>query len=218
MSDGSTINCLAVVLCCPPAAAAKIEMHPPLSPQRLNALESCQTWMSAVLKFSVIYKTPFWRDEDLSGYCMIHFEQDHEKHIVECCWDNTDCQTFALAGFARPPKEDEDEETTKFRIFDDLELLLGEQAKMGRIEFKNWSNAIFNVDAPGEEKQHRNYGHALLKQPHARRVIFGGTETENENGHMEGAITSGRRAANEAYSVMLGKRLSNRDSLGNAYT
>ena len=132
---------------------------------------------------------------------------------------NTDCQTFALAGFARPPKEDEEEEMTKSRIFADLVSLMGEEAGKGRLEFRDWSRGIFNVGRPSEDlKQHRDYGHALLKQPHARRVIFGGTETENSSGHMEGAIISGKRAANEAYQVMLGRRQSNRDTLGNEYT
>ena len=89
LSDDSILTCLAVVLCVPPAAAACIEMHPQMSPQKLNASKSCQTWMSAVLKFSVQYDSAFWEDDKLSGYGMIHFEYDDESHIVECVWDNT---------------------------------------------------------------------------------------------------------------------------------
>ncbi|GMH64823.1 hypothetical protein TrST_g1232 [Triparma strigata] len=220
LSGDSTLTSLAVVLCCPPAAAAKIEMHPPLPEQRLQALQSCQTWMSSVLKFSCIYEERFWEDEELSGFGSLQFDEDDDTHIVETIWDNTDCQTFAIAGFARPVKEDDDCEDGKVRkrIFDDLELLLGEKARSGRLDYIDWSRDMFNVDRPEEgARQHREYGHALLKQVHARRIVFAGTETESESGHMEGAIISGRRAANEAYQIMLGRRQSNKDSLGNQY-
>ena len=43
----------------------------------------------------------------------------------------------------------------------------------------------------------RDYGHALLKRPLPWGVHFAGTETEAENGHVEGAVLAGERAAQE---------------------
>lgn len=45
--------------------------------------------------------------------------------------------------------------------------------------------------------RHREYGHRLLQQPTPWGVHFAGTETEPENGHVEGAIAAGERAARE---------------------
>ena len=43
----------------------------------------------------------------------------------------------------------------------------------------------------------RDYGHPLLRQPLEWGVHFAGTETEAQNGHIEGAIVAGERAAKE---------------------
>lgn len=48
----------------------------------------------------------------------------------------------------------------------------------------------------------REYGHKLLKQPTGWGVFFAGTETENLNGHVEGAIVAGRRAAQEVLNSL----------------
>ncbi|GMH75171.1 hypothetical protein TL16_g06673 [Triparma laevis f. inornata] len=219
LSDETTITGLAVVFCCPPTAVAKIEMHPPLPEQRLQAMKLCQTWMSTTLKFSCIYEGKFWEEEELSGFGSLVFDEDDDAHIVETVWNNSDCQTFCIAGFARPPKDEDIEEgKVRKKIYDDLVLLLGENAREGRLDYVDWSRSLYNCDRFEEgTRQHREYGHLLLKQAHARRIIFGGTETENESGHMEGAIISGKRAANEAYQIMLGRRQSNKDALGNQY-
>ena len=47
------------------------------------------------------------------------------------------------------------------------------------------------------EGRHRDYGHALLREPAPWGVHFAGTETEAQNGHVEGAIRAGERAAAE---------------------
>ena len=50
----------------------------------------------------------------------------------------------------------------------------------------------YNGDAKGRE-----YGHRLLKERTEWGVFFAGSETEPMNGHVEGAIVAGRRAARE---------------------
>tara|TARA_B110000090_G_scaffold170951_1_gene190817 strand:+ start:830 stop:1096 length:267 start_codon:yes stop_codon:yes gene_type:complete len=50
----------------------------------------------------------------------------------------------------------------------------------------------YNGNATG-----RDYGHTLLKERTEWGVFFAGSETEPLNGHVEGAIVAGRRAARE---------------------
>ena len=44
---------------------------------------------------------------------------------------------------------------------------------------------------------HRDYGHPLLRQQTEWGVHFAGTETEAQNGHVEGALAAAERAAAE---------------------
>ena len=77
------------------------------------------------------------------------------------------------------------------------------------IEIKTWNGekeeggggggggGIFGVRA---EQRGRHYNYGGLKGrtlPGLERVIFAGTESEAEHGHMEGAVKSGQRAARD---------------------
>ena len=49
---------------------------------------------------------------------------------------------------------------------------------------------------------HNNEGAPLLSRPLPWGVHFAGTETSNDNGHVEGAIKAGERAANEVLASL----------------
>ena len=64
---------------------------------------------------------------------------------------------------------------------------------------KSWSASDLTYASAG---QHRDYGHSLLRQPAPWGVHFAGTETEAQNGHVEGAVRAGERAASEVLEAL----------------
>ena len=48
---------------------------------------------------------------------------------------------------------------------------------------------------------HRDYGHPLLREPFSM-YHFAGSETEAENGHVEGAVAAGERTAEEVIRAL----------------
>ena len=207
LSSGETLEALAVILAMPPAAISKIEFLPPLPAPRLQFLESTKTWMSDILKFAVIFEDKFWTKEGLSG-----FGAFQTSKIVECTWDASDEETCSISGFARPVSVSMrgDDEAIKSAIVYDLKSCFGERASSpSSIHFVDWSYSNFNIDQVQSQEslnQHLNYGNKHLRDAFNSRVIFSGTESEDEAGHMEGAIKSGIRAANEAFTVAMGTK------------
>ena len=55
---------------------------------------------------------------------------------------------------------------------------------------------------------HRDYGHRLLRQPTAWGVHFAGTESEAQNGHVEGALAAAERAAREVLDALASEHAS----------
>jgi monoamine oxidase len=106
-----------------------------------------------------------------------------------------------------------DAEEIKSAIISDLSRCYGEKASSpSSIHFIDWSYANFNVDqiqAQENHNQHLNYGSKELRSAFNRRVIFSGTESEEAQGHMEGAVRAGVRSANEAFAVAMGTKRRN---------
>jgi len=202
LSNGETLTASAVIMACPPAAIAKIEFLPSLPPLRKHFMEATKTWMVDILKFVAVYPTKFWKDEGLSGFGILQ-----QSHLVETTWDASDGGVCAISGFARPTARG-NSDAIKANIVADLTKCFGEGASSpSDVSFIDWSYSNFNVDQAFDEKlsQHLDYGHNHLRNPFDRRVVFAGTESEKEAGHMEGAIKAGVRAANEAFEVALGR-------------
>ena len=103
-----------------------------------------------------------------------------------------------------------DEETIRQAILPQLVTAFGRPAANPiRIIFKSWSHDCFTHVPVIDEKVGRladkklPFGSLLVRQAHGERVVFAGTETvPNENGHMNGAVLSGHRAASEAFSIL----------------
>ena len=64
---------------------------------------------------------------------------------------------------------------------------------------KTWIADDLTYNARGA---HRDYGHRLLRAPTAWGVHFAGTESEAHNGHVEGALAAGERAAEEVGAAL----------------
>ena len=111
-------------------------------------------------------------------------------------WDNSDEESnvFAIAAFASGA------DFTKERAADELAVLFGPRARdFVDLEVVDWGESIYGVPK-GQKGRHHNYG--MLKNTNfMERVIWSGTESERDHGHMEGAVKSGKRAASELLAL-----------------
>jgi monoamine oxidase len=67
------------------------------------------------------------------------------------------------------------------------------------VRHKSWQGDAETYHAAATR---RDYGHPLLGQSLDWGVHFAGTETEQQNGHLEGAIRAGERVAQEVRSSL----------------
>ena len=69
-SDGIAVQARHVIVCIPPNLAGAIEYVPPLP---TNRVQVTQRWpQGLVIKVSIVYSAPFWRDDGLNGTSYDH--------------------------------------------------------------------------------------------------------------------------------------------------
>jgi monoamine oxidase len=80
--------------------------------------------------------------------------------------------------------------------------LFGDAARVALMDVtgKSWAGDNLTFGMAGARG--RAYGHPLLRRPLDWGVHFAGTETEQRNGHIEGAVIAGKRAAAEIQSAL----------------
>eukprot|EP00933_Yihiella_yeosuensis_P072345 TRINITY_DN80716_c0_g1_i1.p1 TRINITY_DN80716_c0_g1~~TRINITY_DN80716_c0_g1_i1.p1 ORF type:complete len:404 (-),score=54.23 TRINITY_DN80716_c0_g1_i1:377-1480(-) len=202
-NSSTAFNAKRVVFALPPAVLAKsISFTPSLPISQKWKMEETMTWCGDWCKIVVIFKTPFWRDLGASGVVSTQGE------LISIWYEGgsgLEGEAAAITGLgfgeavcvevASLLKEDAALE--KYVIASLAAALGGEKTvkdQIVKIGGKSWAmdELTYAHDARG-----RDYGHTLLRQPTDWGVYFAGTETEAMNGHVEGAIVAGRRAARE---------------------
>jgi monoamine oxidase len=158
-----------------------------------------------------IYDKPFWKEKGLSGTA---FSRGGPMAQI---WDasseeGTSRKRYALSSFVFDDDlkylEGGDESEAHIRdspIMKELIEIFGkEAANPTRIVWKSWQiDPYTSVEAkqPNQLSSYQRevpFGHPLVPQSE-KGIIFSGTETAlNENGHMNGAVLAGIRAADEA--------------------
>lgn len=191
----------------PPALVDRIRFSPELPADRIALGQRMP--MGSVIKTVAVYETPFWRTRGFSG------EVVSDGHPLLAVFDDLpkDSQIGALLGFAAADR------AVRFSQFNEAErkrLVLNQLAKyFGKRALEpiayyeldwsteTWSSGCYvGVPSPNTYTQ---FGEAL-RRPYYR-CHWAGTETaEKWNGYMDGAISSGKRAAQEVHA-----RLSNED-------
>lgn len=174
-----------LVLCTlPPRVAAQIiTYHPNLPASIIQQLSSIPTWMGHAAKCVIVFKTPFWREMGLSGFCFSHAGPLGEIH--DACTD----EHAALFGFVHSGASmnmiEKDVRSQMHRLF-------GETGKdIVSIHLVDWKQERFSSapdDAQGL-RSHPTYG--ISASCFDDRLLFIGTETAyTEGGYLEGAIRS----------------------------
>lgn len=193
-----------VIVAVPPQAAQQIVHEPPLPVARTRWL--AKSPMGDVVKIHVSYDRPFWRDRGLSGEATLYGEpslgfvfdnspHDLSRGVLVC---------FVYADRIRGWKA-RGEEGRRQEVVDTLVDLFGEEAaNPRRYAEKDWSEEPFIGGAyaanptPGAWVEHSAEG---WRRP-VGRLHWAGTETASVwNGYIDGAISSGRRAASEVLTA-----------------
>ncbi len=197
-ADGASVEALSVIVAISPTLAARIDYEPEL-PARRDQLTQRMP-QGAIVKCMAIYEEPFWRAQGLSGTGI------SDGGSVNAIFDNTppDGSPGVLLGFldGRAARRWGSASTSErqaevVRVFS---RLFGPQAArpIGYVErnwaAERWSRGCYS-GAFGPSGW-TDFGRAL-REP-VGRIHWAGTETATVwNGYIDGAITSGRRAAAE---------------------
>ncbi|MGV7570754.1 flavin monoamine oxidase family protein [Mycobacterium kansasii] len=200
--DPGTITAGQVIVAIPPTLAGRIRYLPPLPSARDSLTQ--QFPAGSVIKFQVGYEKPFWREDGLSGFVT---SLDDAFSVV---LDNSpqDASCGVLVGFidgahAREAAELPIEQRHKL-VVDALVKYFGPQAaEPFDILEQDWSAEEFTRGCYGGRLTAgalTQFGKALAAP--VGRIHWAGAETAQVwSGYMDGAITSGRRAADEVLAV-----------------
>ena len=192
-----------VVVAIPPALAGRLD-YDPILPGWRDQLTSRLTAGAAVKQF-LVYPTPFWREDGLNGRALGDLSPVHST------FDSTPVgyghgillgMSTADGGRGDGPRTP-DERRAAFEA-----SVVGYFGPRGResIEYieRDWLAEEYSRGTYGAQfgpGAWTGYGHALAEP--VGRIHWAGTETSPVwNGHLEGAVRSGSRVANELLRAM----------------
>lgn len=204
-TDQGAIRASRVIVAVPPHAGQRIAYEPMLPNSRGRWL--AKSPMGDVVKIHVSYERPFWRERGLSGEATLYGERS-----LGFVFDNSpsDLAAGVLVCFVYADRIRQwnalGVERRRQDVLDTLVELFGDDAAAPtRYAEKNWAEEPFIGGAyaanptPGTWIEH---GRAGWREP-VGRVHWAGTETASVwNGYIDGAISSGRRAAAEVRGAL----------------
>src|SRR5947209_14933321 len=200
-AEGVDVRARHAIVTAPPLVAADIAFSPALPRGKLAAMRAVHP--GALSKWEAVYDRPFWRDANLSGQVI------SELDPANSTFDNSppSGSPGVLFGFVGGAALRANRRHTKTqhraKLISNFVALFGDEARQVRGYFEgNWSDRD-DVWTRGCPVAHFGRGHFRPLAPHLRQHVgpihFAGTETATFwNGYMDGAISSGKRAAREA--------------------
>ena len=196
-SDHLTAHAKRVIVAVPPTLAGRIDYDPPLPSSRDHYTQ--RSPQGSLLKVEAVYDRPFWRDAGLSGNVV------SSTGPAKICYDVSPAvgpygAMLAFVGGDAARAYQQDHEGLRRAVVQQLVAFFGPQAATPReVLVQDWPAEPWSRGAPvhllgqGTLTQDR----AALWQP-VGRIHWAGTETAQFwHGFMDGAITSGHRAAAE---------------------
>jgi monoamine oxidase len=201
-SDRGDVAAKAVIVAVPPQHRAGIAFDPPLPPEYEKLTEH---WPQGNLsKAYVAYETPFWRANGCSGEAL----SDEGPVFITFDVSPSDAGPGILLGFTDARTFDPlPAEQRRAKALDGFATLFGDAAR-NPIDYLDhcWGAEEF---APGGPTAAVPPGSWTTYGPWLRKPIDGifwaGTETADEwTGFLDGAVRSGKRAADEAHRALTG--------------
>jgi monoamine oxidase len=189
-----------VISTLPPALLVNtIQCHPKLPDQLTQLAQATHTWMQDSIKTALVYRTPFWKNRNLSGTIFSNVGPINEFY------DHSDVSNthFALCGFVSGSMSQLTPELRKEKVVQQLVKMFGDEAA----EFLSYEEVIWSAEPYTKNSQpnevepypHQNNGHPLYSQPFfQQRLWLAGTETAAVYpGYMEGAVVAAQRVIGE---------------------
>jgi monoamine oxidase len=205
-ADGLSVEARHVVIAIPPNLAGAIEYTPSLPTSRVQIT---QRWpQGLVIKVSMVYSAPFWRDDGLNGTSYDHVSVMGET--ADSSNPDTHSRLGILTGFVY---SDNARKVAPMAAAERRALLLGEIAKrfgpkaLEPINYheSNWSEAQWTRGCftgfltPGATTLFKS----AVRDP-VGPIHWAGTETSTDwPSFIDGAIKSGERAAAEVRKAQL---------------
>ncbi|MEE4609185.1 MAG: FAD-dependent oxidoreductase [Desulfobacteraceae bacterium] len=190
-----------VILALPPRLAARSILFTPDLPYDLTqAMLRASTWMAGHAKFFAVYDQADWRKLDLSGQGFSLCGPLGEIHDAS----GENHQPCGLTGFVGiPALRRSGRDTMVPAILAQLSLLYGPAAgEPLRVYYQDWAREAFTAT---EYDMRSAHNHPEFLPPSGETsfwggaVHFAGTETADYlGGYLEGALSSGERAASAA--------------------
>lgn len=169
---------------------------PTLPDTFIEIAKQTHTWMQDSIKVALVYKTPFWRERDISGTVFSNVGPVTEFYDHS----NSQLNQFALCGFVSSGMNVFTKEERLNKILIQLKKIFGKEI-LHFIDYQEmvWSNEVFTKS----KKQdyfvfpHQNNGHPLFRNSYFdNRFFISGSETATDfPGYMEGAILSAEATA-----------------------
>lgn len=197
VSDRMTVQAEHAVIAIPPALAARIAYDPPMPVPRDSFMQ--RSPQGRLIKVEAFYDRPFWRDEGLTGAVV------SDTGPAKICYDVTpaDNALGGLLGFVggdAARQYGDDHAALQKAVLAQFVTFFGPQAAgPNEVVVQDWNDEVWsrgapvNLLAPGTLTRDRDAMWAPVG-----RVHWAGTETATYwHGYMDGAISSGRRAAQE---------------------
>jgi monoamine oxidase len=197
VSDRLTVQAARAIVAIPPTLAARIQYDPPLPAARDHYTQ--RSPQGALIKVEAFYDTPFWRDAGLTGAVV------SDTGPAKICYDVTpaDNALGGLLGFVggdEARRWGDDHDGLKKAVVAQFVTFFGPQAGTpNEVAVQDWNDEVWSRGAPvnllGPGSLTEDSG--AIWAP-VGRIHWAGTETATYwHGYMDGAITSGRRAAQE---------------------
>lgn len=201
---GSVMADFAVVAMPPRLVLQNIAFDPPLPDDLVAVMAATPTWMAGTVKCVAIYERPFWREAGFSGSAFSHVGPLHELHDAS---GRSGVPAAIWGLMAEDPALRAMEPGERVHlVLDQLQRLFGGEAAQPIDYFeRDWSSDPNTNEAETDLGIPLiDYGHALFSRPLMDgRLVWAGAETAHTGGgHMEGAVRSGRRAAEDVLSIL----------------
>ncbi|WP_178075919.1 flavin monoamine oxidase family protein [Paenibacillus oralis] len=196
----SSIRASAVISTLPPRIVARnISFWPELSTDLIASMVNKPTWMAAQAKAVVVYERPFWREKGLFG--LVSSWAGPLQEIHDASPETGAGALFGFFGLPAKSRQELGEERVLKLVVEQLTRLFGPSAEnVSALLYKDWSSdpetAVLEDTEP--LRNYPEYGPLAGTESWGKRLIFAGTETDNEHGgHLEGALRSAERAVSE---------------------
>jgi monoamine oxidase len=182
-----------VIITLPPRLIIEsLVFEPPLPSDAQGIFENIPTWMGHSAKCVIEFKSPFWREMGLSGFCFSHSGPMGEIH--DACIEGK----YALFGFINVHAN---MSTIEEDVHHQCQHLFGRAGEnIFNFYCVEWRKEPFTAVVQDEisPKSHPEYGISI--DHFGGKVHFIGTETSfNEGGYLEGAIASAQRVFQTLY-------------------